>query len=75
MSESLGVFLSDAKEEEEDDLTRFKLEMDPETDLAKLDLDRLLVMSRFTEDVAVSVLFFKFVVSSRRSEFRLCICN
>ena len=48
-----------------------KLEIDPETDLARLDLDRLLVMSRFTEEVAVSVLLRRFV--SCRSELRRCI--
>ena len=48
-----------------------RFEMDPDTDLAKLDLERLLVRSRFTEDDAVNVLFRKFV--SCRSEFRLWI--
>ena len=48
-----------------------RFEMEPDTDLARLDLERLLVRSRFTEDDAVRVLFLKLV--SCRSEFRLWI--
>ena len=51
--------LTEANDELDVDL--IMLGMDPDTDLARLDLDKLLVMSRFTEDVAVNVLFFKFV--------------
>lgn len=50
-----------------------RFEIDPDTDLAKFDLERLLVRSRFTEDDAVNVRFLKFV--SCRSEFRLWISS
>ena len=51
--------LTEANDELDVDL--IMLGIDPDTDLARFDLDKLLVMSRFTEDVAVNVLFFKFV--------------
>ena len=63
------LILTTANDELDVDL--IMLGIDPDTDLARFDLDKLLVMSRFTEDVAVNVLFFKFV--SWRSELRRCI--
>ena len=65
------LFLSEALDV---DLSMGRLETDPDTDLARLLLDKLLLMSRFTEDEAVSVLFLK-LVGSRRSELRRCIWN
>ena len=65
----------DVKEELEVDLViapgLVRFEMEPDTDLARFERDALRLMSRLTEELAVSVLFLRLV--SWRSEFRLCI--
>ena len=65
----------EVKEELEVDLViapgLVRLEMEPDTDLARLERDALRLMSRLTEELAVSVLFLRLV--SWRSELRLCI--
>lgn len=50
-------------------LVRFETE--PDTDLARFERDALRLMSRLTEELAVSVLFLR--LDSWRSELRLCI--
>ena len=65
----------DVKEELDVDLViapgLVRFEMEPDTDLARFERDALRLMSRLTEELAVSVLFLRLV--SWRSEFRLCI--
>ena len=65
----------EVKEELEVDLViapgLVRFEMEPETDLARFERDALRLMSRLTEELAVSVLFLR--LDSWRSELRLCI--
>ena len=71
----LPDLVRDVKEELEVDLViapgLVRLEMEPDTDLARLERDTLRLMSRLTEELAVRVLFLRLV--SWRSELRLCI--